>query len=150
RSAQGRHHAFEPSRIVIGAGSKLACVLPESLPTCRTLGLRPADRSPTSVELLQIDPPDILFPQVGEPDRTVAGTNGIAARAGELPDNRIGFRIDLRDRHLENGRPDTSFAKSEFSPAAGNAGFDCDGEFPGLGIYTGNGAVTLIQAPNRP
>src|SRR5206468_7299011 len=104
---------------------------------------------PRASQTLQIDPPDIPLPQIGEPQAPVPDPHRIAARAYPLLDHRIAHGVDLGQRNLEDGRPHVAIAERQFAARAGEADFDIRHQLARLHIDARHGTVALIECPHR-
>src|SRR5262249_29325342 len=58
-------------------------------------------------------------------------------------------RIDLRDGDLEHSRPDITLTECNLASCARNAELDVRDELFRFDVDTRNGAVTLVQGPDR-
>src|ERR1700679_4110885 len=88
--------------------------------------------------------------QVGQPNRTMARTNRVAALPGPLPHNLVGLRIDFRDRNLEKRGPHMSQAKRNLAALARDSNLDRSYDLATVHVDARNGAIALIEGPDRP
>src|SRR5262249_50389539 len=95
----------------------------------------------------QINAPDVLLSQIGQPHRAESYTDGIAARAGPLASHLIGGGIDFGKRDLEDSNPNVTLAESDLAPGSGDADLDGRDHLAGFSIHTGDRAIALVESP---
>src|SRR5688572_11943006 len=96
-----------------------------------------------------IQAPDVLLPQVREPDRAVADADGVPARTEPLLDHLVVPRIDLRQRDLEDRDPHIAGAVGDLATATRGPDDDIRDQLPALHVHARDRAVALVQRPDR-
>ena len=94
------------------------------------------------------DAVDGLEAEVGEPDGAEAGAHAVAAGAGPLSYDLVGFGVDLGEREVEHGGEDVTVAEGEVAARTLDAAVDGGDELAGLHVDAGDGAVALVEGPD--
>src|SRR5262245_20923764 len=81
-----------------------------------------------------VDAPHVAGLEVRQPDRSETDADRVATFAVELLDDRVGGRIDARQRELEGGHPHRSCTDGDVAAAAGYADVDRGGHLVRLRI----------------
>ena len=114
----------------------------------RRMGPRDASVGERRLDAPGIDPPDGAGLEIRQPYRSEADPHRVAAFAMELLDDGVGGRIDPRQRKLERGHPDRSFADRDVAAGSGNADLDRRRHLVRFRIDARHAAVALIERPH--
>src|SRR5262245_56062816 len=93
--------------------------------------------------------PTSSLAQFGQPHVSETVANGISPQAEPLMKDCVGCRINLRDRDFKQRRPYIALTECDLTARPWNANLDIRDPLPGIDVDARNGAVALVQCPDR-